>query len=166
MGCISSPVDSNSRKSENGHVYGDGLDQEHQVAHEASEGPAVGTESVGQREGHAGHAHQHVREGQVADEEVGDVVHLSGAADDIDQKVVAEDAHQHHENVAGYDERFEGLQEGYICERVVVRGRGVLDHRHLVDVGLRVLVFTWQTRSLHPPQSSLKAPPAGHKDYH
>lgn len=162
-----SPIDRNSCESENGHVYSDGLDQEHQVAHEAAERPPVRAEGVGQREGDAGHAHQHVREGQVADEEVGDIVHLLRAADDVDQKVVAKDAHQHHKNVTGDDNRLEGLQQGDVCKEIVVGGRGVLDHRHLVHLASRRLCTTLPARALHPLITALLSPPAGrkHKGY-
>lgn len=127
----------------------------------------MSAEGVGQREGDAGHAHQHVREGQVTDEEVGDVVHLPRAADDVDQKVVAKDADQQHKNVTGDDKRLEGLQQGYVCEGKVVRGRGVLDHRHLVHVASRRLFSTLPTRTLHPSVKTLLSPPAGreHKGF-
>lgn len=155
-----SPVNRNSCEGENGHVYSDGLDQEHQIAHEAPKRPPVRVEGVGQREGNAGHAHQHVREGQIADEEVGDVVHLPRAADDVDQKVVAKDAHQQHKNITGDDKRLEGLQQGDICKGIVVRGRGVLDHHHLIHLASRRLFSTLQARALHTLIKTLLPPPA------
>lgn len=68
-------------------------------------------EGIGQREGHTHSAHQHVGEGQVSDEKVGDVVHLAGAANDVKKQVVSKDTHQSNQGVAGDDEQLEGLQQ-------------------------------------------------------
>lgn len=104
------PVHANGRKSEDGYIHRHRLDEIHQVAHESAKDPSMWVEGVGQCEGDARSAHQHVREGQVSYKEVGDVVHLARATNDIEKQVVAEDAHQSHQGVAGNDERLEGLQ--------------------------------------------------------
>lgn len=113
---LNPPVHSDSCERENGNVYSDRLDEEDQVAHRAAEDPAVWIEGVGESEGDARHTHEHVREGQVPDEEVGDVVHLAGSADDIEEQVVPDDAHNNHEHVTRDDERLECLQQGHICK--------------------------------------------------
>lgn len=73
-------------------------------------------EGVGERERDAGHTHEHVGEGQVADEEVGDVVHFAGSTNDIEEQVIPKDAHHHNEHVTGDDERLEGLQQSHVCK--------------------------------------------------
>lgn len=87
------PVNTNGRESEDGHIYRHRLDEIHQVAHESAKDPSMWVEGVGQCEGDARGAHQHVREGQVSYKKVGDVVHLARATNDVEEQVVAEDAH-------------------------------------------------------------------------
>lgn len=96
-------------------------------------------EAIGQREGDARSAHQHVGEGQVSDEEVGDVVHLARAADDVEEQVVSKDAHQRHQGVAGYDEQLEGLEQLHAHKLGAALGRAVL-HGHLKRLGCVVPV--------------------------
>lgn len=95
---IHPPVHSYSSEREDGDVDRDWLDEEHQIAHRAAKNPTVWVEGVGESERDASHAHEHVREGQVSDEEVGDVVHLAGSADDIEEQVIPKDAHHHNEH--------------------------------------------------------------------
>lgn len=71
----------------------------------------MGVKGIGQSEGDPRGAHQHVGESQVSNEEVGDVVHLAGTADDIQEQVVAKDSHQSHDSVGGDDEQLERLQQ-------------------------------------------------------
>lgn len=73
-------------------------------------------ESVGESKGDTSHTHEHVGEGQVSDEEVGDIVHLPGSADDVEEQVIPKDAHYHHKHVTRDDERLERLQQGHICK--------------------------------------------------
>lgn len=127
------PVNTNGSESEDRHIHRHGLDEVHQVAHEAAEDPAVWVEGVGQREGDTCGTHQHVGEGQVPDEKVGDVVHLAGAADDIKEQIVAKDAHQSHQRVAGNDEQLEGLQQLDTHKLGAALGGAVLQ-RHLEDL--------------------------------
>ena len=131
--CCDLPVHTDGSESEDWHVHRHRLDEVDQVAHEAPEHPAAGVEGVRQREGHARGTHQHVGEGQVPDEEVGDVVHLAGAADDVEEQVVAEHAHQGHQGVAGDDERFEGLQQLHAHKLGAALG-GAVVQRHLKDL--------------------------------
>ena len=133
-----SPVHTDGSEREDRHIHGDRLDQINQVAHEASEDPTARVEGVGQREGHARGAHQHVGEGQVADEEISCVVHLAGAADDVEEQVVAEDADQDNQGVAGNDERLEGLQQFHPHKLGAACGGAVLERQlnHLAAVGL------------------------------
>ncbi|TNN55594.1 hypothetical protein EYF80_034191 [Liparis tanakae] len=126
------PINTDSGEREDRHVDRHRLDEVHQVAHEAAEHPAARVEGVGQCEGDTCGTHQHVREGQVSEKKVGDVVHLTGAAYDIEEQVVAEDAHQSHQGVAGDDERLEGLQQLHVHELGAAPGGGVLQ-RHLED---------------------------------
>lgn len=128
-----SPVHSNGSEREDRNVDCDWLDEEHQVAHGAAKHPTTRVEGVGQSERHAGHTHEHVGEGQVSDEEVGDVVHLASSADDVEEQVVPEDAHGHDQRVAGDDERLEGLQQGHVRKLGAVVG-GVAPHRNLVNM--------------------------------
>lgn len=141
-----SPVHANSSESEDRHIHRHRLDEVHQVAHEAAKNPAAWVEGVGQCEGDARGTHQHVGEGQVSDEEVGDVVHLAGAADDIEEQVVAKDAHQSHQGVAGDDEQLEGLQQLHADKLRAAVGGAVLQ-RHLEDLTRVVTVdLMHQTR--------------------
>lgn len=120
------PVHSNSRECEDWNIDRDRLNEEHHVAHRPAENPPTGVEGVGEGERDAGDAHEHVREGQVPDEEVGDVVHLAGPTDDVEEQVVTEDAHHHDQHVRGDDERLEGLQQGHVCKLgAVVAGAAV-----------------------------------------
>lgn len=128
------PVHGNSREREDRYVDRDWLDEEHQVAHRAAEHPAAGVEGVGEGERHAGHTHEHVGEGQVSDEEVGDVVHFAGSTYDVEEQVVPKDAHHHHQHVARDDEGLERLQQGHVCKLGGAVGGAVLHHRHLVNV--------------------------------
>lgn len=71
------------------------MDEKHQIAHGAPENPTMRVEGVGESKGDAGDTHEHVREGQISNEKVGDVVHLSGSADDIKKQVIPKDTHHH-----------------------------------------------------------------------
>ena len=132
---IHPPVNSDGSECEHWHVDCDRLDEEHQVAHGAAKHPAAWVEGVGEGKGHAGHAHEHVREGQVPNEEVGDVVHLAGSADDVEEQVVPKHTHRHNQHIEGDDERLERLQQGHICELGAAVG-GVVLHRDLVNVAV------------------------------
>lgn len=134
---IHPPVHSNSSEREDWNIDRDRLDEEHQIARGSAKHPSMRIEGVGKSERDARHTHEHVREGQVPDEEVGDTVHLSGSAEDVEEQVVPEDAHHHHEHVAGDDERLELLQQGHICKLGAVIG-GVALHSHLVNVSLHL----------------------------
>lgn len=90
-------------------------------------------ECICQREGDTCGAHQHVREGQVSNEKVGDIVHLAGAANDIQEQVVAKDAHQSYQSVAGNDEQLEGLQQLHTHKLWAALG-GAIQQRHLKDL--------------------------------
>jgi len=68
-------------------------------------------EGVGQSERDTCGTHQHVRESQVSNKEVGDIVHLAGATNDIEKQIVSKDAHQSHKSVAWDDEQLERLQQ-------------------------------------------------------
>jgi len=128
------PVNRDGREREDGDVDRHGLHQEDKIAQKLPENPAPGVEGVGQREGHARGAHQHVGERQVPDEEVGDVVHLLGLADDVEEQVVAEDADEDDQGVAGDDEGFEGLDELHPGE--LRAGVGGALQGKLVDAGV------------------------------
>lgn len=101
------PVHADGSKREHRHVNRHRLDEVHQVAHEPAEHPAMRVESVGQSEGDARGAHQHVRESQISNEEVDDVVHLARAAYHIEEEVIAKDAYDGHKGVAGYYKQLE-----------------------------------------------------------
>lgn len=93
----------------------------------------MGVEGVGQCEGDTRGTHQHVREGQVSNEKVGDVVHLARAANDVEEQVVAEDTHQSHQGIAGNDERLERLQQLYTHKLGAALG-GAIMQGHLKDL--------------------------------
>lgn len=116
------PVHSDSSEREDRNIDCDWLDEEDHVAHRAAEHPPPGIEGVGESERYAGDTHEHVGEGQVPDEEVGDVVHLAAPTDDVEEQVVAKEAHRHHQHVGGDDERLERLQQGHICKLGAVVG--------------------------------------------
>lgn len=137
-GGIHSPVHSNSSKREHWDVDGDWLDEEHQITHGAAKHPTVWVECISKSEGHTGHTHEHVGEGQVSDEEVGHVVHLARAADDVQEQVIPKDPHHHNEHVAGDDEGLERLQQSHICKLRAAVGGAVL-HGHLVYVSICTL---------------------------
>lgn len=126
------PVHRYSSQSEDRNIDCDRLDEEHQVAHGAAKHPAVWVEGISESKGDAGHTHEHVREGQVSDEEVGDIVHLAGSADDVEEQVISEDANHHHERVTGDDERLESLQQCHIRELGAVIG-GVALYRDFIS---------------------------------
>lgn len=111
------------------------MDEEHQIAHGAAKNPTTWVEGVGESKRDAGHTHEHVGEGQVSDEEVGDVVHLAGSADDVEEQVVPKHAHHHNKRIAGDDERLEGLQQGHICKLGAAVGGDVL-HRNLINTSI------------------------------
>lgn len=100
-------------------------------------------EGVGQCEGDARSTHQHVGEGQVPDEKVGDVVHLAGAADDVEEQVVAEYAHEGHQGVAGNDEQLEGLEQLHAHKLRAALGGAVLQ-RHLKDLTCVISIHIMQ----------------------
>ena len=60
-------------------------------------------------------------------------MHLAGAADDIEEQVVAKDAHQSHQGVAGDNEQLEGLQQLHADKLWAAARRAVLQ-RHLEDL--------------------------------
>lgn len=93
-------------------------------------------EGIGQCEGHTCSTHQHVGEGQVSDEKVGDVVHLACAANDVKKQVVSKDAHQSNQGVTGDDEQLEGLQQLNANKLGVALGGAVLQShlKHLSRV--------------------------------
>lgn len=128
------PVNRNGREREDRDVDSHGLHQEDEVAQKLPENPALGVEGVGQGEGHTRGTHQHVGESQVPDEEVGDVVHLLRLADDIEEQVVAEDADEDDQGVAGDDEGFEGLDELHPGE--LHAGVGTVPQGELGDGGI------------------------------
>lgn len=132
---IHPPVHGDSSECEHWHIDCDRLDEEHQVAHGAAKHPTAWVEGVGEGKGHAGHAHEHVREGQVSNEEVGDIVHLAGSADDVEEQVVPKDTHRHDQHVKGDDERLERLQQSHICKLGAAVG-GVILHRDLINVSI------------------------------
>lgn len=140
------PVHANGRESEDRHIHCHWLDEVHQVAHESAKDPAVWVEGVGQREGDTRSTHQHVREGQVSYKKVGDVVHLARATNDIEEQVVAKDAHQSHQGVAGNDEQLERLQKLYTHKLGAAFGGAVLQC-HLKDltgvVPIHLMRHTW-----------------------
>lgn len=131
------PVHSNSREREDRNIDCDWLNEEHRVAHGAAKHPPAGIEGVGESERYAGHAHEHVGEGQVPDEEVGDVVHLAATADDVEEQVVAKDADRHDQHIRGDDKGLERLQQGHICKLGAAVGRAVV-HGNLVNVPVRL----------------------------
>lgn len=113
---IHPPVHSDGCEGEDRNIHCDRLDEEHQVAHWATKNPPVWVEGVRQGERDARDTHEHVRKRQVSNEKVGDVVHLPGSADDVQQQVVPKHPHHHHQDVAGNDERLERLQQSHICK--------------------------------------------------
>ncbi|KAJ7994218.1 hypothetical protein DPEC_G00263620, partial [Dallia pectoralis] len=154
-------VHANSGEGEHGHIDGHRLDEVHQGTHGGSEHPAAGVKGVGQGERDTRDTHQQVGEGQVTDEQVGDVVHFARVPDDVKQQIVARHAHQQHQGVAGDDEQFEGRQKLHAHKLGAGFGSGGVVQRHFKHVPADVplcagytrpgtsLVCS-QTRELHP----------------
>lgn len=153
QGAVHLPVHTDGSESEDGHINRHRLDEVHQVAHEASKDPAMRVEGVGQREGDARGTHQHVGESQIANEEVGDIVHLAGPADDVEEQIIAKDTHQGHESVAGDNEQLEGLQQLDTRKLRTALGGSVLQshlkHRTAV-IPIVIMQHTWGRELLCP----------------
>lgn len=124
------PVHRDSCEGEDGHIHCHGLHQEYKIAQELAEDPTLGVEGIRQGKRDTGGTHQHVREGQVADEEVGNIVHFLGFADDIKEEIVAKNSHQHYYGIAGNQKGLERLDQLHPCKLITGIG-GVPKHNFI-----------------------------------